>query len=188
MLVLTLIGGHAMALTHLEIEAFAALQLVPVVSLRRWLRGSWGLLFSHPDDFARYDFETDRWLQQVRDAFATAWVRPLALASEAGTCGGAWIRGIGGGAAATFAVQLDEYPISRTAPERRLQTAVQSAESRFVMIVDNSLQLHRTLLYSAADALPSPITLASTVARYARGWCKLLSSQSPQGNGHGQGT
>ena len=29
-------------------------------SLRTWLHGNWALLFSHPDDFAYHNFETDR--------------------------------------------------------------------------------------------------------------------------------
>ena len=32
------------------------------VSLRSWLAGDWGLLFSHADDFAQYHIEADRWL------------------------------------------------------------------------------------------------------------------------------
>ncbi len=37
-------------------------QAVGIASLRGWLHGSWGLLFSHADDFASYGFEADRWL------------------------------------------------------------------------------------------------------------------------------
>jgi hypothetical protein len=171
-----------------EIDLLTALPLIPVVTLRRWLRGSWALLFSHPDDFACEDFEMDRWLTQVREAFAMAWVRPLALATEAGTNGGAWIAGAGGGGAAKFDQPLQDYPLSRNAPERTLQQIVMTADSRFVMMLDNSLRLHRTLIYGAADLLPSPMELAASVAHCAKAWCKLLPSQSSGGVAHEQGS
>ncbi|MGH8188902.1 MAG: hypothetical protein ACREUC_20260 [Steroidobacteraceae bacterium] len=64
---------------------------LPIASLRRWLHGQWALVFSHPDDFASYGFESDRWLVHVREAFAATGVRPLALAATATSLAADWI-------------------------------------------------------------------------------------------------
>ena len=56
--------------------------LLAAPALRRWLHGRWALLFSHPDDFAAYGFESDRWLVHVQEAFAATDIRPLALAGR----------------------------------------------------------------------------------------------------------
>ena len=53
------------------------------VSLRAWLREGWAVLFSHPLDFVRCDFEMDRWLAVIQGAFSGTRVRPLALATAA---------------------------------------------------------------------------------------------------------
>ena len=75
---------------------------LPAIALRRWLHGRWALLFSHPDAFASYGFESDRWLVHVQEAFAAADLRPLAIAGphEAG-----WVTEVGG---CTTTLALDE--------------------------------------------------------------------------------
>lgn len=113
----------------------------PAVALRRWLRGRWALLFSHPDDFAAYGFETDRWLVHVREAFAATDIRPLALA---GRHAAGWITEVGG---CTTSLQLDDiqrHPLAR-----------------FVMTLDAALRVRRTFVYTKQDRLPSPMDLAA---------------------------
>jgi hypothetical protein len=117
---------------------------LPAVAVRRWLHGRWALLFSHPDDFACYGFESDRWLVHVQEAFVASDIRPLALdgRGEAG-----WVTEVGG---CTTTLAFDF-----------------GADARFVMTLDGSLRLRRTFIYTQRDRLPSPMDLA-TLARGVR--------------------
>ena len=154
-------------------------QAVGIASLRGWLHGSWGLLFSHADDFASYGFEADRWLVHVREAFESAAVRPIALMS----CDKedfdedllqTWIAEIDGCALALRSADVRRLSARLQGRERTLFSAIVSATTRFVMIVDESLHLRRTFAYSPGDQLPSPIELATMAAR-------LRSAQSEDG-------
>ena len=111
---------------------------LPAVAVRRWLHGRWALLFSHPDDFASYGFESDRWLVHVREAFAAADIRPLALT---GRHDAGWVTEVGG-CTTTFG------------------SAAFGPAARFVMTLDGRLRLRRTLIYAQRDRLPSPMDLA----------------------------
>ena len=124
----------------LKYDASAPDSPLPAAALRRWLRGSWALLFSHANDFAAYGFESDRWLVHVQEAFAAADVRPLALADrqEAG-----WVTEVGG---CTTTLALDR-------------------STRFVMTLDASLRPRRTFAYTQGDRLPSPIDLVALARR-----------------------
>lgn len=130
---------------------------LPAVAVRRWLHGRWALLFSHPDDFAAYGFESDRWLVHVQEAFAATGIRPLALAGqhEAG-----WVTEVGG---CTTSLSLDEiqrYPVARASREETLRDAAFDPAARFVMTLDAGLRLRRTFVYTQRDRLPSPMDLA----------------------------
>jgi hypothetical protein len=130
---------------------------LPAAALRRWLHGRWALLFSHPDDFAAYGFESDRWLVHVQEAFAATGIRPLALAGhhEAG-----WVTEVGG---CTTSLSLDEiqrYPVARASREEALRDAAFDPAARFVMTLDAGLRLRRTFVYTQRDRLPSPMDLA----------------------------
>lgn len=119
---------------------------LPVFLLRKWLRGRWGLLFSHPDDFATYGFEVDRWIQQVKETFQAESIASLAVGRRAAGDRSGWIVASGG----CFISQRTFDSIVDCRPERR-----------FVMVLDDELRLRRTFLYSQADRLPSPIDLAT---------------------------
>jgi hypothetical protein len=121
---------------------------LPIASLRRWLHGQWALLFSHPDDFASYGFESDRWLVHVREAFAATGVRPLALAAATTSLAADWITHAGGCAIGP----IDEID------DRR----------RFVITLDDSLRARRTFFYTPQDRLPSPMDLAVAAERLRR--------------------
>jgi len=109
----------------------------------------WALLFSHPDDFASYGFEADRWLVHVREAFAATGVRPLALAATAGSSTADWVTQVGGSSCAG------------------LRAAIADGR-RFVITLDDSWRPRRTFFYTRRDRLPSPMDLAVAAERLRR--------------------
>lgn len=122
---------------------------LPLFLLRRWLRGRWALVFSHPEDFADYGFEADRWVEQVKETFHAESIAALAVGVRAGSDAG-WIAASGG----CFISQRTFDGI----------VGDSNAEQRFVMILDSALQLRRTFVYRRGDLVPSPIGLASLAA------------------------
>ena len=130
---------------------------LPAVELRRWLRGRWALLFSHPDDFAAYGFESDRWLVHVEEAFAATDIRPLALAGRHET---GWVTSVGGCTTSLALDEIQRYPVVRDSREEALRSAAFEPATRFVMTLDAGLRLRRTFVYTQQDRLPSPMDLA----------------------------
>jgi hypothetical protein len=130
---------------------------LPAVALRRWLHGRWALLFSHPDDFAAYGFESDRWLVHVEEAFAATDIRPLALARRHET---GWVTAVGGCTTALGLDEIQRYPVARDSREEALRAAAFESSTRFVMTLDAALRLRRTFVYTQQDRLPSPMDLA----------------------------
>jgi hypothetical protein len=105
------------------------------------MRGRWALVFSHPDDFASYGFEADRWMFEVQQAFESCDVLAIGLA-ESGI-DHSWIHEVGG-CFADLAITPDEM-----------------RQRRFVAIVDPRLHIHHLLTYTSTTSLPSPIDLAN---------------------------
>jgi hypothetical protein len=130
---------------------------LPAVALRRWLNGRWTLLFSHPDDFAAYGFESDRWLVHVEEAFAATDIRPLALAGRHET---GWVTAVGGCTTSLALDEIQRYPVARESREEALRSAAFEPATRFVMTLDAALRLRRTFVYAQQDRLPSPMDLA----------------------------
>ncbi len=146
-------------------------------SLRAWLRQGWAVLFSHPEDFAYYDLEMDRWLAIVREAFQTSGIRPLALAP----CGQT-----GPSSAAESATDfVDSSWISQVSDDRRavlledplrqhfgavdlqacaLRETISVSGPRFVMILDDELGSRKTLSYTSRASLPSPLEILACAA------------------------
>lgn len=135
---------------------------LPAIALRYWLHGRWALLFSHPDDFAAYGFESDRWLVHVQEAFAATDIRPLAIAGrhEAG-----WVTEVGGCTTSLALAEIQRYPVARESREEALRTAAFEPSNRFVMTLDAALRLRRTFVYTKSDRLPSPMDLAMIAKR-----------------------
>lgn len=130
-----------------------------IASLRGWLQGAWGLLFSHPDDFACYGFEVDRWIVHVREAFEATRVRPLALVAPGQNLSSMWLEEVGG---CGIAIRPRDTQQCASSPvtAQPLVRAIASATTRFVMVLDEALHPRRTYAYTPGDRLPSPIELA----------------------------
>jgi hypothetical protein len=120
--------------------------------LRRWLRRDWALVFSHPEDFASYGFEADRWLVHVSDAFSACRVRAVAICRVPNKAYQNWLTDIDG-CTANIDLQL-------------------GSARRFVAIVDGSLRTHRTFTYDPHDLLPPLLDLPAIASaqreRYRR--------------------
>jgi alkyl hydroperoxide reductase subunit AhpC len=125
------------------------------VSLRTWLRQGWAVLFSHPLDFVRCDFEMDRWLAVIQGAFSGTRVRPVALATSGAVTTASWIAAVSGDLRRAI---LRAPACGRERPAARLHTAIASlASARFVMVIDESLGSRRTFIYDTLDQVPSPL-------------------------------
>jgi alkyl hydroperoxide reductase subunit AhpC len=139
------------------------------VSLQDWLHDKWGLLFSHPADFALTDLETDRWLAVVANAFAQRNIRAIALESGRLTYGSNWISHLHG---YETAVYLDSAPESYSDETEFnaivLSSAITRAPSRFVMAIDANLRLRRTFAYSQGDRVPSVLDFAAMIDKLAQ--------------------
>jgi hypothetical protein len=134
-------------------------------SLPDWLASRWAMLFSHPHDFGQLGLESDRWLCVVGNALAAAHVAAVRV-----LCGDArfasWIEQLDG---ANSILTADGYR-QRAAREIRatideLHRVTTRTASRFVMIVDGSLSVRRTLSYAPGATLPSVLDLIAATAK-----------------------
>lgn len=133
-------------------------EVLSVATLRDWLHGRWALLFSHPDDFASYGFEMDRWLVHVEKAFADASISPLSIAGKDGA-ETSWVSEAGGGTVSIRWSDAHRAGGAMRHRERSLISTVLAQTGRFVLILDESLRPRLTYSYSPGDSLPSPIDL-----------------------------
>lgn len=138
--------------------------------LRRWLGGRWSLLFSHPEDFASYGFEADRWAACLCEELERL---DLAVVASGGGARRTWVSQVGG----------------RFIPSEEIDDLLPgdwqlNKHEHFVTILDGELRARRTIIYSAGTAVPSPIDLAQTAAglrarglpRQLAAFCKAPSS------------
>jgi hypothetical protein len=129
-------------------------------SLRTWLSEGWAILFSHPDDFASYDLEMDRWLVITRRAFTERRIRPIALAAPALDPDHNWVTHVSGDHRAVLLedpAQQHFGPVDLQTPV--LREAIEQPGRRFVMIIDSALRIQKTFTYQGLSNLPSPLEL-----------------------------
>jgi alkyl hydroperoxide reductase subunit AhpC len=150
--------------------AGTAQQSLTSPSLRTWLRGGWAILFSHPDDFVRYDLEMDRWLVVTRHSFAERGIRPIALATPAHDPQRSWVTQVSGDSRAVLLedpTQQHFGPVDLQTPV--LREEIEQSGARFVMIIDDELRLQKMFSYATLSDLPSPLEFL--------GWAEALRSK-----------
>lgn len=150
--------------------AGTAQQSLTSPSLRTWLRGGWAILFSHPDDFVRYDLEMDRWLVVTRRSFAERGIRPIALATPTHDPQRSWVTQVSGDSGAVLLedpTQQHFGPVDLQTPV--LREEIEQSGGRFVMIIDDELRLRKMFSYATLSDLPSPLDFL--------GWAEALRSK-----------
>lgn len=145
--------------------------------LRASLAPRWAVLFSHPEDFAQEQLESDRWLSVLARSFKARGVLPVALARPGSEPERGWLdqlAALGGESAAVLT--LDDPSIALAdRPECAFRAQIARSGPRFAMILDSSLRCRRTLSYSSPVDLPSPLELI--------GWAVALRQRE-----HGEGS
>jgi alkyl hydroperoxide reductase subunit AhpC len=124
--------------------------------LREWLQGDWAMLFSHPIDFQYQGLETDRWLSILREEFCAREVRPLACRRSLSDLDASWASDL-----------VEDHSLLRLGGTdvvaRRLREDLSGLATRFVVIVDESLQRRGVLKYSAGRNSVSPLDLLASI-------------------------
>jgi alkyl hydroperoxide reductase subunit AhpC len=152
-------------------------------SLRAWLRGDWAILFSHPDDFVRYDLEMDRWLVVAQRAFAERGIRPIALDSPTSVVERSWITQVSGDARTVLLEDPSQQhfgPVDLQTPV--LREEIEQSQRRFVMIIDDELRQRKIFSYGTLSNLPSPLEFlgwAEALRTKQHRW-DLVASSNPQ--------
>jgi len=134
---------------------------VTSTSLRDWLGDRWAILFSHPDDFASYDLEMDRWLVITRQAFAERRIQPIALDSPALDPQHCWVTRVSGDNRAVLLEDPTQQHLDGSIDSQALvlREAIDGMSQRFALIIDNTLHIQKVFTYSVPSKLPSPLEL-----------------------------
>jgi alkyl hydroperoxide reductase subunit AhpC len=144
-------------------------------SLQAWLRGDWAILFSHPDDFVRYDLEMDRWLVVAKRAFAERGIRPIALASPTSDPERSWITQVSGDNRSVLLEDTSQQCFGPADLQTRvLREEIEQTKRRFVMIIDDELRQQKIFNYGTLSNLPSPLEFL--------GWTEALRAKQHRWN------
>jgi hypothetical protein len=133
----------------------------PVPTLRDWLAGQWGLIFSHPEDFQETGLalEQDRWLVVLAQEFRAAGVRPLTCQPRSGRADASWVSKLTDD---QWFVQLEGEVADLAA--RQLRSEISAIDSRFVLVIDERLRRRGLLPYRPGSRRLSPLDLIASVA------------------------
>lgn len=132
-------------------------------TLRDWLAGDWGLLFSHPEDFQEHSLEQDRWLTIVGEELRACGVKPLACATQPSQRDASWASRVMND---WRTLRLDG-PVADLAA-RALRPEIAALGVRFVLLVDAGLRRRAALPYRPARMTLSPLDLAAAVSTLRR--------------------
>ena len=129
--------------------------------LRASLAPRWAVLFSHPEDFAQEQLESDRWLSVLARSFKARGVLPVAVARPGSDPEQGWLGQLAALDGESVAVlTLDDSSIALAElSESALRAQIARSGPRFALILDSSLRCRRTLSYSSPVDLPSPLEL-----------------------------
>lgn len=129
--------------------------------LRASLAPRWAVLFSHPEDFAQEQLESDRWLSVLARSFKARGVLPVAVARPGSDPEQGWLGQLAALDGESVAVlTLDDPSIALAElSESALRAQIARSGPRFALILDSSLRCRRTLSYSSPVDLPSPLEL-----------------------------
>lgn len=134
-------------------------------SLRKWLADRWGILFSHPEDFAQEEMEMDRWISVLGRSFAACGVVPIALARAGYEAESGWLGKLAAldcESTAVLALPPGGFPMGPSTSA--LRADIDRSGPRLAMIIDPDACSRRTLSYRLPAVLPSPLDLIGWAA------------------------
>lgn len=150
-----------LALTDERLDLFT--RRVPgAISLRSWLAGRWSILFSHPEDFAQEQVETDRWLSVLSESFRGNGIAPVALLRADSEGDRSWLGRMAAACrdcAAMLSLEQLKWATLANFATSALRAEISAGGARFAMIVDSELRCRHTLKYRLRSELPSPLDL-----------------------------
>lgn len=132
------------------------------MSLRAWLAGRWGILFSHPEDFAQEQLEMDRWISVLNQGFRLQGVAAVGLLRAAHDPQEGWLGRLAAltrDCGATLSLDLPQPAVLADFAAGALRADITRNGPRFALIIDQDLRCRRALSYRPPDELPSPLAL-----------------------------
>lgn len=143
-------------------ESAAPFDVVSVRALRDWLSGDWGLVFSHPDDFAPRDIEADRWCVVAGETLEAAGMRALGIARNVHD--GRWLADLQGRGAALHLKSSGSRARVVSFLQHALAHTIARTHGRCVLMIDGDLRVRRTYVYSTRSAALSLLDLIEVAA------------------------
>lgn len=135
-----------------------------IVALREWLDGSWGAVFSHPEDFAPAPTTPPGYVTHIAELVIEARIKPIAFHGLLENQRSTWLDHAFNDDAVVL-VGCDESSVVDLA-EHALASRLEAlaSEQRFVLIVDAAGHLRLTLQYAAEERPRSTMDILHTVA------------------------
>lgn len=118
-----------------------------VKRLREWLDGRWGILYSHPEDFAPHPSTPRGFIARLAGEFDHCNAKPIALGKDVGAAPESWLN-IASDDDSLVIIDMDgvDAPVIDLA-ERALALQLAEREGRFVMVLDPNGRCRSTINY-----------------------------------------